>query len=431
MAGQQRPQAGPHHPVATVDDGELTWWDRAWAASDRWTPYVLLAVSTVMALLSPERAPGAWIGTLALVAIAFGWILVGHTLAPARLHDRRLHQAVYLAGFLGLASALMSRDMIFFVFTVAGFLHAASLRPLPLVFVGTASTSFLILYFTWGGVPATAGERVAFAAVLMIQTFLIGFGVTGGQKLAELSEQRRGTVADLEATLAENAALQAQLVQRAREAGVSEERQRMAREIHDTLAQGLTGVITQLEAAGQVEHDPVARRRHLDDAASLARHSLAEARRSVQALAPGALEQGRLPDALDQHVREWSARHGVTADADVAGASVALPADVEVALLRVAQEAMSNVAKHADATRVGVTLSLLDDRVVLDVRDDGRGFYPAAVPDHGRDGSSFGLIAMRQRVVAHGGELAVESSPGTGTAISASIPIADQEVARG
>jgi signal transduction histidine kinase len=313
----------------------------------------------------------------------------------------------------------MSRDMIFFIFAISGFLHAAGLRPLPLVFVGTGSTSLSILYFTWGGWPQSIGAAVAFVSVLVIQTLLIGFGVVGGEKLSELSEQRRTTLAELEATMAENESLQAQLVHQAREAGIGEERRRMAREIHDTLAQGLAGVITQLEAADQSQHEPTTQRRHLDNAAALARQSLVEARRSVQALAPGALEHGRLPAALDQQVRDWSQLHGVPAELLVTGVTVSLSPQAEVALLRVAQEALTNIGKHANASRVGVTLSLLDDQVLLDIRDDGCGFDPGIAPK----GSSFGLITMRQRLGELGGTLVVESRHGEGTAISAFVPV--------
>ncbi len=400
-------------------DGPSTWWERSWASFDRWTPYALLGASTVMSVLSPEQPEDAWIGTLSLAGLAATWIAVVHTTAPQHRRDLPGYHLVYLAVLLALAAVLMSRDLVFFIFAISGFLHAAGLRPLPLVFVGTGTTSLLILYYTWGGIPQTSGDITAFVSILVIQTFLIGFGVAGGERLTELSEERRRTVRELQTTLAENEGLHAQLVLQAREAGVNDERQRMAREIHDTLAQGLTGIITQLEAAYQSTDDPPAHRRHLDNAAQLARQSLDEARRSVQALGPGALERGRLPDALDELVGDWAQLHGIRADADVIGAAGALPAEAEVALLRVAQEALANVGRHADASRVGVTLSLLDDRVVLDVRDDGRGFDPTAAPD----GSSFGLTAMRQRVVGLGGTLEIESRPGEGTALSASLPV--------
>lgn len=411
--------AGRRDEAMASTSGELTRWDRSWQASERWTGYILLAGSTILSLLATEPSAGVDPVTLALVVLATLWMVFGHTTAPPERRAAPGYAFVYLAGLLVLAAALMSRDVLFFIFAIAGFLHAAPLRPLPLVFVGTAATSLLIHVFTWGGLPRDPGAAVMFGAIIVIQTFLIGFGVAGGEKLAELSEERRATLAALEASVAANETLQAELLHQARQAGVGQERQRMAREIHDTLAQGLTGVITQLEAAAQSEHDPPTRRRHVEHAAALARRSLTEARRCVQALAPGPLEHGRLPDALDRQVRDFARLHGVRADTVVTGGDVALPAEAEVALLRVAQEALTNVGKHAAATRVGVTLSRFDDEVLLDVRDDGCGFDPAGA----LDAASFGLTAMRQRLEELGGSLTVESRRGGGTAVSAALPL--------
>ncbi len=408
----------------TVGAVPATRWEDAWATFDRWNAAGLLAVSAVVAALAPEGSASRG-GTLVLVAVAATWIAFGQGSWGATQRARPLPGLVYVAGLIVLAGLLMARDRQFFIFAVAGFLATAPLRPLPLVFVGTGSTSFLILYFTWGGVPTATDEAIAFGAVLAIQTVVIGFGVTSGEKLTQLNEERRRNVADLRRTLAENEALHAQLLQRAREAGIAEERQRLAREIHDTLAQGLTGVITQLEAAEQSDDDTTIRRHHLDNAAALARDSLTEARRSVQALSPTALEHGRLADAIGKLVDDWSQLHGIRAAAVQPDDPPALPTGVEVALLRVTQEALANVAKHADASRVAVTVSVLDDRVVLDVRDDGRGFEPSSVATDG----SFGLTGMRQRVAALGGSLDVESSPGDGTAICASVPISVVETA--
>jgi signal transduction histidine kinase len=419
-AGAPAPLAPPTKRGAS-GSGEATWWDRSWAVFDRWTPYALLAASAVMSLLNPEQEPGARVGTLVLVGVAAAWIRLGDTLAPVGRRRRQVHALVYLTGLLGLATLLMSRDTIFFVFAIAAFLQAGHVRPLPLVFVATGSTSLSILYFTWGGFPTETGEAVAFAAVLAIQTVLIGFGVAGGEKLAELSEERRSTLAALEATMAQNAALQSRLVEQARNAGVSEERQRLAREIHDTLAQGLTGIITQLEAAEQRHDDLPAHRRHVRDATRLARESLTEARRSVHALTPGPLEHARLPAVLREHVASVGHRHGLTVHVEVEGWDANVPAEVEVVLLRVAQEALANVVKHADASFVGVTLSLLDDQVVLDVRDDGRGFRL----DRPRDRNGFGISSMRQRLTEVGGTLTLESEPGSGAAISAAVPRTD------
>jgi signal transduction histidine kinase len=202
---------------------------------------------------------------------------------------------------------------------------------------------------------------------------------------------------------------------------VNDERQRMAREIHDTLAQGLTGIITQLEAAEQAKQNPVEWQRHLDNATALARESLTEARRSVHAIRPEALEKARLPEALGDVVTRWSEVNGVAAELTTTGTAVAMHPDIEVTLLRVAQEALANVAKHAGASRVGLTLSYMDDLVTVDVRDDGAGFDPDSVRRNG-SGGGFGLTAMRQRVQRLAGSLEVESEPGGGTAISAAVP---------
>jgi signal transduction histidine kinase len=254
-------------------------------------------------------------------------------------------------------------------------------------------------------------------------------GLVIGEKLTELSAQRKQAVEKLEAALEENAALHAQLVTQAREAGVLDERQRMAREIHDTIAQGLTGVITQLEAVRQAKDRPEDWQRHLDNASRLARESLSEARRSVQASLPGSLDGAQLPDALTEVARQWSAMSGVPVEVTMTGEQVPLHSEIEVTLLRTAQEALANVSKHANATRAGLTLSYMGDVVMLDVRDDGVGF---SIPDgsnghnghngNGSNGAGFGLTAMRQRVNRVAGTLAVESEPGGGTAISARVP---------
>ncbi len=220
--------------------------------------------------------------------------------------------------------------------------------------------------------------------------------------------------------MAENTGLHAQLLAQAREAGVLEERQRMAAEIHDTIAQGLTGVITQFEAARHAHDRPDEHDRHLANAERLARESLTEARRSVEGALPAPLAAATLPDALREVAREWSDRTTVPVEVTVTGDLVTLDPEIEVTLLRTAQEALANIAKHAQAGRARITLSYMGDEVVLDVHDDGVGF------DVGRpataSGAGFGLHGMRQRVARVAGSLAIESEPGRGTAISARSP---------
>ena len=187
-------------------------------------------------------------------------------------------------------------------------------------------------------------------------------------------------------------------------------------------------------------------------ATRLARESLSEARRSVQALRPEPLERARLSDALTGVAERWSALHGIAVQVTTTGTARPVSPDVEFALLRAAQEALANVGKHARATRVGLTLSYMDHEVALDVRDDGQGFDPGRLPDElfrngtapasltagmtegsaagpgdtrggpGHGAGGFGLAAMRQRIEGLSGTLQVESEPGGGTAISARLP---------
>ncbi len=277
----------------------------------------------------------------------------------------------------------------------------------------------------------TVSTVVIWVLLACVDVVLVGAFTALGVKSEEQNRARKQMIAELaeanqrlEEIMAENTGLQAQLLTRAREAGAGDERQRMAREIHDTLAQGLTGIITQLEAAQQTSND-AERERRIGNAKRLARDSLAEACRSVQALRPQALENSRLPEALTGEVARWSATSGVPGEVETTGDARALHPEVEVTLLRVAQEALANVAKHAGASRAGVTLSYMEDVVSLDVRDDGAGFVPStqsSSANGSQAGGGFGLIAMRQRVGRLAGQLEIESEPGAGTAVSASLP---------
>lgn len=247
----------------------------------------------------------------------------------------------------------------------------------------------------------------------------MGFGLYAGHRLVEVAARRRTEIEQLEAAQLENEGLHEQLVAQAREAGVLDERQRMAREIHDTIAQGLTGVITQLEAARQSWGDEPSMRTHLDNAADLARDSLTEARRSVEAIRPAPLEASRLPEALASVADRWSTVTGIPVAVATTGMPHQLSPEVEVTLLRAAQESLANIDRHADASRAAITLSYMDGSVSLDTRDDGVGFdtHVPTGPEH------FGLAAMGQRVGALGGEMHVESAPGDGTAVSVHVPV--------
>ncbi|MEI9892559.1 MAG: PAS domain-containing protein [Chthoniobacter sp.] len=226
---------------------------------------------------------------------------------------------------------------------------------------------------------------------------------------------------ELTKALAHQAMLSIQLMrlsQQSRRAAVVAERNRLAREIHDTLAQGFTGVIVQLEAAEDAEGRGLTaeRTRHVARAGQLARESLQEARRSVRALRPQILEQNELPGAIEALFEKTTAGTGLQAALTVNGTPRRLACDAAENLLRIVQEALANVLRHASARRFTARLSYESETVHLELRDDGSGFDPAAHHE------GFGLLGMKERVEAMGGRIGIESAPGTGTAISIAIP---------
>ncbi|SEE77963.1 sensor histidine kinase [Jiangella alba] len=397
-------------------------WERRETAFFEAAPYLLLAVSTVMALLPVWDLDVRVPAVLGLSLATAAWIAWFVTLHPGWRRRRPL-MALYYTGLTALAAGLVLLAPWYGIFAFTGYVHAAVCLTGRWRYAGVAATSAITAVTYVGGIEAVRPDGwgqwavVAVVAIVLSSLFF---------HLADVSDRRgdeqKRVNAELEAALAENAGLHAQLLVQAREAGVHDERQRMAREIHDTLAQGLAGIVTQLQAAEQTLAVPATARRHVTTAMELARESLTEARRTVHAVQPEVLAGARLPDAIGDVVRRWSEVNGIDAVLTTTGDARPMHAEVEVTLLRAAQEALANVAKHARAGRVGLTLSYMEDLVTLDVRDDGVGFEPGAARTGDAAGGGFGLAGMRQRVQRLAGRLDVESEPGGGTAVSASVP---------
>jgi PAS domain S-box-containing protein len=201
---------------------------------------------------------------------------------------------------------------------------------------------------------------------------------------------------------------------RAEEASILEERNRMAREIHDTLAQSFTGILVQVGAATQVLTDDVeATQAHLDMIDELARTGLTEARRSVTALRPQLLEEGDLSSALHRLVTQMRSATDTALIYEIQGTAYPLPAEVENNLLRIGQEALTNAIKYADAGEIRVELVYDNAQCILQVKDDGRGFGVGSV----RLSGGFGLLGMSERAERIGAQLRIGSQPGQGTEI--------------
>ena len=194
------------------------------------------------------------------------------------------------------------------------------------------------------------------------------------------------------------------------------ERTRFARDIHDTLAQGFTGIMMQLNAAEQrLQGDSADSRAHIEKARQLATESLEEARRSVSALRAGALSSGTLLDAMEQIGSKLTSDCGVQLEAKLEGQPYALPEQCEANLLRIAQEAMTNAVRHSGTAGISIRLAYRTGSVVLELSDSGRGMS-------GVEPAGFGVDGMRERARQIGGEIQILSDPGRGTRIVVTVP---------
>jgi len=264
------------------------------------------------------------------------------------------------------------------------------------------------------------GHVAVMVSPLWIGDRVIGFiGFCFDHPVALVAEQM-----ELVQVFANQATLAIQLDRLARrvsQSAVLEEHNHMAREIHDTLAQGFAGIVIQLEAAEGVSATPEKVQFHLDRARQLARDSLTEARRSVRTLRdaqsqPLALEADNLASAIAQFIEQITADASIATHFTLEGTPYVLPHPIEINLLRIAQEAVTNTLNHAQANQLAVKLSYSAEAIQLQIQDDGQGFDSVSQVDQAPD--RFGIVGMRERSHSMGGHFSLVSSPGKGTRVS-------------
>ncbi|MBF9131635.1 sensor histidine kinase [Plantactinospora sp. S1510] len=327
-----------------------------------------------------------------------------------------------------------------------GYLAGALVLYVPAVLLN-GSASFVLFalcpqaYMLAGSVPATVAV-VVFNSVhltvllargvdpvevathpLPVAALTVVFSATFGSSIRRVVAQnaeRARLIRELDRSRGEVARL-------SHEAGILAERQRLAGEIHDTVAQGLTSVVLLVQAADAgLDDDPEAAHRHLALAARTARENLAETRELIAALTPAALTDSSLADALARLVARFGAETGIAAEFRRDGTPVPLSTRTEVVLLRAAQESLANVRKHAEARSATVRLAFTLETVLLEVTDDGRGLTEPATTDAPARG--YGLTAMRTRVDQVSGLLTLGpavpgSATGPGTTVRVAVPI--------
>lgn len=399
-------------------DGPMADWDR-WM---RWLPFGLLALGVAVGTVTAptlDQSPGRNATVLVLAAATGAWMAAWTFAVPPT--PRRA--VIAYVGRTALAFALCWLNPLYAIFAFVGYLDAFVVFTGRRAYPAVLATAVIMAGAQSGGLPPREPAQWAVFGALVVLNAGLAIAFTQMHVRVEATSDRRATTIDelqrvnleLEQALAENARLHETVVGQARTAGVQEERRRLAREIHDTLAQSLAGIVTQLQAA---QDDPASSPGRVVRATDLARQALVEARHSMLELSPLPLEGTGLVDALGSVVGDWAGERDVQVDLVVTGDQVPLHPEVEATVVRVTQEALTNVSRHAAATRVAVTLSFLDGEVVLDVRDDGIGFDTTVPAGTG----SFGLRGMCQRAARLAGVLEVESEPGQGATVSARLP---------
>ncbi len=372
--------------------------------------HVLFAalVALVVVRVLVVRDPTAWAAIALVVGFAVLYLL-GAGVAAAPEARRAVVGAAWITALTAVWVALLvlvpeAAYLVFPLFFL--YLHVLPRIVGPAAVVAATLIAVLALGlhggFTVGGV---IGPLVGAGVAL-----LIGLGY---RTLARESVEREALLAELLATRDRLAATE-------RQQGVLTERARLAREIHDTVAQDLSSIQMLLHAAEAadggrpgIEHIRLAR--------ATAADGLADTRRFIRELAPPSLDAG-LPAALRRLSDQWH-RAGLGITVTAAPEASELTMDVQTALLRIAQGAVANVAQHAGATTVDITLDVSATHASLRVQDDGTGFDPDRVGPRSGTSDAFGLRAMGERVDQLGGRLTIDSAPGDGTTITATVGV--------
>ncbi|TQJ34035.1 sensor histidine kinase [Arthrobacter sp. SLBN-122] len=387
---------------------------------------VLLAVALVRMLMAGGPLRWLWAGgaiVLAAVYLAGTVLEKRHAEARTGFNPRR-YGLLWLGLVTGLWAFLLagSADFAWLAFPIF-FLHLhllprrAALPAIALMTVAVAASQ-------WVASGAPVPHAAAIVGPVLGAVFSVITGLAYGALYREAENQRRAAD-ELRRTREELARSQ-------HEAGALAERERLAREIHDTLAQGLSSIVLLGRAAEKslTDGDTATASARLALVQQTAADNLAEARNFVRGLSSPQLEGTTLVEALRRlcgTTETGAAAAGVALRCrlEVDGEPQELPQPVRVTLLRTAQASLANVREHARAATAVVTLAFLGSEVTMDIYDDGAGFDPAAAAGAGdaADGSGFGLRSLRERVAALNGSLAVESVPGEGTVVAIRLPM--------
>lgn len=398
-------------PENTTDVWEKSGW--LWNALF----YAAILISSSLMVIDDDLNTPLWIGLVfAAILVLWNWLGLRLTFKRQGAEDQHLRaRFIVIMGDVVLWYVLLTISPAFY-FVLFGF--GLIFYVLPLQYAAFAALSVILGVIYEQITDSTAGLSFT-DPLLWVFGFTAVVAVSMGVWISAIigqSRRRRDLIHQLEQT-------QAELIASEHRSGILEERQRLAREIHDTLTQGFTSIVMHLEAADQaLSGDPATLKKHIDRARETARNSLDQARRVVHDLRPDLLEQFSLPDALKRVTDRWSEATEIKATTTITGDLIPLHPNIEVILLRAAQECLNNIHKHAQATSAKLTVSYMGDVIILDVKDNGVGLNNA--PKSPLSGG-YGLRAMKERVKQYGGSVELESDPGEGTTVVVTIPLSD------
>ncbi|SIT67206.1 Signal transduction histidine kinase [Microbacterium sp. RU33B] len=376
----------------------------------------LVVIAAIRAITDGVPVPWALSPALVFAGWYFGGlVLTGRTRDPALA-------MWWLAGLslIWVGAVAVSAEFVWLAFPL--WLLAGFILTLPWA-IGFSVTILAVVI----AAPLLHAGTTSYANVIgptVGGVFALGIA-RGYLALVRDGRERRRLIASLVSAQTEAAQLQDELARMQRESGAGLERTRISRDIHDTVAQALSSIgmlARSASAAPPAEAGAV-----LPQIDQLARDGLVDVRRIVDDLAPSELEGSALGDALRRMLARVEEETGIRTDLHIDDTLPAMSMGAEVALLRTAQSALANVRAHAGAHRVVVTMADAGDSIRLDIADDGVGFDAtgwSARAERRTDGSGYGLRAMRARLRELGGDLDIESAPGDGVALSASMPIA-------
>lgn len=384
-------------------------------AAERWNwvwhviALTVLVGTMILMLATDDLGPSKRFLLLALYAALALWYIVQIVVPVTRFRSNLHLSMLYFVALLGIWAALVrvSPTNLMLIAMLAPSIY--SRLPIRWAIIASAVIGILSVVMRFQPGQPFAAEMILIG--LLVGLGMIPLGLYIDSIMRQSSERRR--------LIEELSAAKESLAQAERQAGALGERQRLSHEIHDRLAQGYTSIVMQLETADALfDTDPASARRSLLEARDAARSSLEETRSLIWALRPDLEKPPALPDAVKRLSTVWGEANRLPVELRVTGEEVEIPTQLEAMLLRAAREALNNVARHAGASEVSITLSYMDDGIALDVQDNGQGVQP-----NGSQGGGFGLQSLRQSVEQAGGEMILESAAGEGTTLGIVLPL--------